>query len=166
MWFHCFAATRLHNRCQARRQSWGSASGQCVGPTRTIKASKNSVVSLVPDGDEMSYTSITIVSVVPELMLKSDVGGVYFCLVAEEADRPLRMELPLLGKFDPTDNTIFLGARQTPMGTYLWGITVSDLIEWTPPAKASTPIDEDKLLHSVKLPHANLKELVPVTNTT
>ena len=98
-------------------------------------------------------------------MLKSESESVYFCLVAEDSDRPLRVVLPLLGKFDPSDNVIFLMTRETPFGTYLVGISVSDLLEWTPPRKANDPIDEDKLLSAFKLPHTNLKELVPITNT-
>ena len=49
--------------------------GQSVGPGRIIKASKDSVISLVPDGDAMSFTAISIASVVPEMMLKNLTAG-------------------------------------------------------------------------------------------
>jgi len=73
-----------------------------IVPSGCIKASKDSVISLIP-----------------EMMIKSAEHGVYFCL-----EQPLRAKLPLLGKFKAIDNVIFLAAQERPMGTYLWGVPV------------------------------------------
>ena len=54
--------------------------GQCVGDRRCIKSAKDSVISLIPDGESVSLTSVSIISVVPEMMIKSAEVGVYWCL--------------------------------------------------------------------------------------
>jgi len=113
-----------------------------IVPSGCIKASKDSVISLIP-----------------EMMIKSAEHGVYFCL-----EQPLRAKLPLLGKFKAIDNVIFLAAQERPMGTYLWGVPVDPLLNWTPP-KGTALIEEDKLLWRAKLPHADVTELAEIENT-
>jgi len=113
-----------------------------IVPSGCIKASKDSVISLIP-----------------EMMIKRAEHGVYFCL-----EQPLRAKLPLLGKFKAIDNVIFLAAQERPMGTYLWGVPVDPLLNWTPP-KGTALIEEDKLFWSAKLPHADVAELAEIENT-
>ena len=140
--------------------------GQCVGDRRCIKSAKDSVISLIPDGESVSLTSVSIISVVPEMMIKSAEVGVYWCLAGGAGDRPLQAKLPLLGKFGAIDNIIFLATRETPIGTYLMGVPVDLLLSWTPPAQAAQIIEEEKFVMMIKMPHVDLKELVEVENTT
>lgn len=139
--------------------------GQMVGDRRCIKASKDAVFSLIPNGESVSLVSTCIVSVVPEMMIKSSEPGVYFCLAGGDSDAPIRATMPLLGKFGAIDNVIFLAARETPIGTYLLGVPVDTLLNWTPPTQASQTIEEDKFLWSAKMPHEDLQELAEVENT-
>ena len=141
-----------------------AVAGQLVGDRRCIKASKDAVISLIPGGDSVSLTSVSIVSVVPEMMIKSAERGVYFCLAGGDGDAPRRATLPLLGKFGAIDNVIFLATRETPIGTYLLGVPVDTLLSWTPPA-ATQLIEEDKFFWSGKMPHVDLQELTEVENT-
>ena len=63
-----------------------------VPKDRVLKAAKSAIYNIIPDGREMSYISAAIESVVPSLLLSTDLSSIYFSMAdvkAEINDKPL-----------------------------------------------------------------------------
>jgi hypothetical protein len=130
-----------------------------------LTASKLHVIMLVPDGEELSFYSIAYNLIAPEKLISSSVDSVFAVMTTKEGEAPLMGVLPKVAKFGAIDDMVVVAIKQTPMFTYLWGLSVEELIGWKAPASATQPIDEDKLFGLQKVPHADLKELVELENT-
>ena len=48
-----------------------------VPKDRVLKAAKSAIYNIIPDGREMSYISAAIESVVPSLLLSTDLSSIY-----------------------------------------------------------------------------------------
>ena len=61
------------------------------------------------------------------------------CWLGNAANAPAQGVLPgAIAKFKTVDNIVAIGVKQSPVGTYLWGIPVGDLIGWEPPKNLGT----------------------------
>ena len=139
-----------------------------VPKDRVLKAAKSAIYNIIPDGREMSYISAAIESVVPSLLLSTDLSSIYFSMAdvkAEINDKPLFGTLPVVAKFHTTGDAIVLGLKHSTSGEYLWAVRVESLLEWTPPSDPKKDVEEDALMFPLRLPHSDLAEFTPVVNT-
>ena len=133
---------------------------QWLGAERQLKASKEMVIHIDPAEHSPSFVSIGIESMMSDCLLKCDDAPSIYFQYGNPASAPLKGRLPAVAKFKTIDNVVVIGVKQSPVGTYLWGITVADLIAWVPPRRGSDLIKEDLLLTGFKLPHADLEALM------
>jgi hypothetical protein len=138
---------------------------QWLGHERILKASKDSVFSLTPNGDELSFCSLTLDSVIPKTLVKSEQKSLYFVASKGDGEAPLHCKLPVIASFKTIDNVVVVASKQTPNGTYMWGVPVDTLVAWKPPSKATDMMCEDGVLSLFKLPHADLEGFSGVENT-
>ena len=106
--------------------------------------------SIVPDGSEFSFfSSVSVVSVMPSKLVKTDVESVRLPLMHRGPDAVVHSRIPSgrrLAKFKSIGEVVILAAKQTPIGTYVQGLLLEDLLKWTLPKKAGEVVTEDGLL--------------------
>ena len=134
-----------------------------LGAGRQLKASKDGVYSIVPDGTEFSFSSVSVVSFMPSKLVKTDVESVYFMCIEDQTQSAMQGFLPAVAKFNSIGEVVILSAKQTPIGTYVQGLLLEDLMKWKPPKKANDVVAEDGLLSLWKLPNADVEEFKNVS---
>ena len=140
--------------------------GKWLGAGRVLKASKQSVIKIVPDGEEMSFYSSSVESIVPKNLIKTDELSISWSVSPHDEPEVCRLGyLPAIAKFKSINNVVVVALKQTPMRTYMWGIPVETLIAWRPPQKAGDAIAEDGVLCQFELPHPDLDAFTAVENT-
>ena len=94
----------------------------------------------------------------PSKLVKTDVESVYFICIEDQTQSAMQGFLPAVAKFNSIGEVVILSAKQTPIGTYVQGLLLEDLMKWKPPKKANDPVAEDGLLSLWKLPNADVEE--------
>ena len=90
-----------------------------LGAGRQLKASKDGVFSIVPDGSDISYSSVSVVSVMPSKLIMTDVESVYITCIEDQTASTMRGFLPAVAEFNSISEVVILAAKQTPIGTYV-----------------------------------------------
>ena len=125
---------------------------------RLLKASKDGVFSVKPDGVDMSFSSVSIDSVMPSKLIKSDQESIYWTCIVDTSESSISGCLPAVAKFKSLGDVVILAAKQTPIGTYIHGLLQENLVKWTPPKKATDVVEEDGILSLWRVPNEDLEE--------
>ena len=134
-----------------------------IAPGLLLIPNKASVIGVVTVHDtEMSVKVVQFASVEAKKVYPAGVLAHYF--VFGEDVRVSTGGL-LRANFTEAEDAVIFCFKVGGAITYLYGITVEELVAWVPPKKAGEPIIEDGVLHSWKSTHTDIKELVPLTNT-
>jgi hypothetical protein len=72
---------------------------------------------------------------------------------------------PMRANFLIAGDAVIFAAKRAGTVTYLWGITVENLIAWAPPKKAGELVPEEGIMQSWKSTHSDIKELVALADT-
>ena len=134
--------------------------------TLVVVASKTHVISVVPDGKEMSFFSIAYNLVSPTKLMRTDEPSIFWSVTTETFEAAPAKILPLVARFGSINDVVVVAVKQTKNGTYFWGMPIDELIGWKPPKSATDVVAEDLLFSLYKLPHSDLKEVVELENTT
>ena len=131
-----------------------------LGEGRALIANKRSIVGTIGGDGEPTCRFVQVASVVAANTFPAGVLGHYFVF----GQKPLITlpGKPMRAVFKEADDAAIIAFKQTGNTTYLYGMTVPKLLEWSPPKEATTNIDELGLLQTWKSTHADISELVPL----
>ena len=125
---------------------------------RVLKASKDGVFSIKPGGVDMSFSSVSIDSVMPSKLIRSDQESIYWSCIVDASESSISGCLPAVAKFKSLGNVVILDAKQTPIGTYIHGLLQDNLMKWNPPRKATDTVEEDGILSLWRVPNEDVEE--------
>ena len=129
---------------------------------RILITNKVTPIGTISGGEDPAVKFLQVASVVAARTYPAGVMGHYFVL----GEVPMfSLGEPMRANFGEAEDAIIFCFKQSGNLTYLYGITVENLIVWQPPAKAGDPVTEDGLLQTWKSSHADLKSLEPLVNT-
>ena len=131
-----------------------------------LVASKTDVFSIAPDVEATSFLSAALNVITPARLIPSKTNSIFFSVSTSKEQAAHRRMMPVVAKFGAINDMVVAAVKQTPIGTYLWGVPMSELLAWRPPTPATATIDESELFLPVKVPHVDLKEIGELENTT
>ena len=137
-----------------------------VEPGYALLAAKESVFAITPDVDPFSFMSVSFVYTNLGKLIKADADSIYFTVTMKDEERTQHYQLPCIAKFGAINDSIVFAVKQTKVGTYIWCVPVKEMLSWKAPSSAAIPINEDGIFVSYMVPHADLKELAPLVDTT
>jgi hypothetical protein len=129
---------------------------------RTIIGNKGSLFGTVGcDGENANFKFLQFASIKGKVYD----GGVHahFFVFGEAPD--INLGEPMRCNFSESDDAVIYALKQTGSIQYLYGITIENLLAWSPPGKPGELVSESGLLQSWKVTHTDIKELVPLVNT-
>ena len=129
---------------------------------RRLILNKATPLDTIGSEADPSVKFLQFASIVPERTYRAGIHAHY--IVFGEEPRFSSGEPMRLNRKASDDMVIFLG-KQSGKITYLYGLPVSELMEWSAPRAPSEMVDEVKMFSSIKMTNEDISELVPLTNT-
>ena len=129
---------------------------------RTLIGNKASIIGTIGiDLDIANFKYVQFASVKGKVY---DAGvHAHFFVFGDTPD--INLGEPMRCNFGEAGDAIIFALKQTGSINYLYGITIENLLAWSPPSKPGELLDESGLLQSWKVKHTDIKELVPLVNT-
>ena len=130
---------------------------------RLLITNKASLIGLIGVEDEPSIKFLQYASVESKMTYR--VPSVHSHYLVFGKSPLISTGGPMRANFLIANDAVIFAAKRAGTITYLWGITVENLIAWVPPNKAGELICEEGILQSWKSTHSDIKELVPLKDT-
>ena len=123
-----------------------------VGEGRFLIPNKASLIGTIGVEEEPAVKMLQVASSEMKKTYSAGVSGHYFVFGQE----PLfSTGEPMRANFKEAEDAVIFCFKQTGEITYLYGITVPNLKEWTPPRAAIDKVDESGLLQTWKATHSD-----------
>ena len=130
---------------------------------RLLIPNKSSLFGLIGVEDEPSIKFLQYASVVSKMTYR--VPSVHSHYLVFGKSPLINTGGPMRANFLIAGDAVIFAAKRAGTVTYLWGITVENLIAWAPPKKAGELVPEEGIMQSWKSTHSDIKELVALADT-